>query len=57
MKLQSNTPASVNLSIETVLEEIKPVFTKKHLFDIREELIAVFGIVGLSGICCKDAKK
>ena len=44
--------ASLNLSSEVLMKEIKLVVMENHEFDNRDEsiLIAVFGIFGLSGL-------
>ena len=38
------------------MEEIKPLVTEKHEFEYRDEsnLLALFGIYGLSGFWCKE---
>ena len=51
MILQSKSLQSAEPSIETLLEEIKPVVTEEHEFKYRDEsmLKALFGSFGLLG--------
>ena len=51
--------ASVKLTIESMMDEIKPVVTEKDMTEhrIKSKLTAVFESFGLSGYRCKDQTK
>ena len=50
---------SVKFSIDTLMEELKPVVTERYEFEYQEESIskALIGSFGLSRFCCQDQIK